>query len=688
MADKNNPQNNRPDNSGNRGNRPVPPANQPYDEYNQYDSPTQNFNPSDGNDYAEDYPTRTLPPNPAKQGYNPGGANTGNNYYPQASDYNSTPNSRANPPSGSYNRQQGQPTYQQGWSAPPEPEDYPPVGGSVPPNRRTGGYRPYRPPVPGAIPPDADDEEYDAPPPSYSVSGSRGGGRFAPPVNPSARPYNWNAPPPPPPAITRSTTGRLIPIVIGLIGVIIVLLVAVIILLLTKSSSNTKTPTTAAQNAVASATAAKPTNTTNALPTVTNGAATNTVVATTVVTATGTPAASPNGSPTPTPGANAATQLAQYYATLTAQIPGTPAITATPANLTGTPSPGISASATVSSSFSPLPSVSIAPADIETLYQAGLQALNQAQWQTAITNLEQVVAAQPQYKDTPTLLAQAYTEQGKASVNSADTIQDVLAARQYFEKALVYKPNDPVIKRLEQELDYYYNGRVQYEQNNWQQAINNFSPLYKLEQNYKDNIQLLYSAYLNQGDLLVNQNKLPDAANDYKLAAALPVTDNSLAQQKLSQIQLLLTPTATPIPTATPTPLATPTPRATPTPPLVNGCPIGNYNFGPWGVVSTNQTSATDQGKGSIAGLVVDLNNQPIGGAAIEIVSSNGQYSFRATTNSGGQYAINGVLGRDNWTVKLLNAPGISICYVQSAYVYVNGVAGSQATVNFVETRP
>lgn len=686
MAENNKPKNNRPERPGNPNNKAVPPNSQPYDQYDPYDSPTQNFyqpNPLPY-DYEEDFQEQMPPPNAARQGYNPSEAgNSGNNYYPQPSDYGAGANRTR--PSG-YNRPsptQGQP-YQQGWSAPPEPDEYQPPAGNMPPNRRgnTGGYRPYQPPMPGSARADADDD-YEGPPPSYNVTSSRSS-RFAPPINPSARPYNWNAPPPTPPVITRSATSKLIPIVIGLIAVVVILLAVVIILLLGKNKTNNNLPTVVVQNPAATVTV-KPTATTNLLTTVTGGNATATLATTTTsVAVVGTPTIPANGSPTPTPGAGPLTQLAQYNATLTAQMLASPTLSATPATL-GTPSPSVAASGTASNSLTALPSVSIAPSDVEQLYQSGLQALNQAQWQTAINALEQVIAAQPQYKDTPTLLAQAYTEQGKASVNNANTTQDILAARQYFDKALIYKPNDPVIKRLEQELDFYYNGRVQYEGNNWQQAINNFAPLYKLEPNYKDNVQLLYSAYLNQGDLQINQNKLMEAANNYKAALALPVTDNSLAQQKLTQIQLLLTPTATPIPSATPSPIP---PTPTPTPQLVNGCVIGTFNFGPFEVASTNSGSGADQGQGSLAGLVVDLNNQPLGGATVLITSSNGRYSFKAVTNPAGRYAVSGVLGRDNWTVKLINAPGISICYSQPAYVFVNGQAEGSATANFVETRP
>lgn len=569
------------------------------------------------------------------------------------------------------------PQYQD-WSPSAGPESYSPASlpTNVPPHRRPAGYRPYQP-VPGTNLPPNIRTNYRQPPPPVEDNY----GLPVPPVYGAStrNRVSWGEPTSLPPSRYPSW---LIPLLVALIVVLLISGIILGILLSNKNSASKSSPTVVAVNNAATATKGIVTST----PALTTASSTATVVATDFASAAVVSPTATNGTPQPstsTPGASAITQLAQFNATLTAAQVSAPALPATPA-LTSQLSPtgGTPGTPDVSSTLSP------AAGSLDQLYQTGVQAMSLGQWQTAITAFEQIQATQPQYKDTPALLAQAYTEQGKASVNDANTVPDLTAARQFFEKALALKPGDVTIKRLEQELDLYANGRVQYESGQWQQAINYFAPLYKLEPNYKDNIQLLYTAYLNQGDLLAGQTKLNEALAAYKSALALPVNDNSLAQQKITQLQLQFTPTATPLPPQTPTPLATATPVPTATPALVNGCPLGSYNFGPFEVQSNGPSSNPDQGKGTLQGLVVNVNNQPIAGAVIQVVSSGGRYSYTVTTGEDGRYTFASELGRDTWTVKLLSAPNIQICYAVPVKVFVNGLTSAAAIVNLVQTRP
>lgn len=531
---------------------------------------------------------------------------------------------------------------------PPEPKDYyqqqPPV--NVPPHRRPQqNYRPYQPPPrynpnyqqPNYTPADDDDYDYEYPPPqSYTISGG---------YNEWGRPVIRQAPEP--------RRAWLIPLLVVLLLLMIASGVVLFLLFSTKNNSNNQQPVVVVS---------RPTSTVAPISAITSAVSTATT------------APQMSGTPTSTPGASAPTQLAELNATATAQAQVTPA---TSSATTITPVATATGNlATVTPEVSPSPSA--ANSSVEQLYQTGLQAVNQAQWQTAITALELVEAGQPQYKDTESLLVQAYAEQGKANVNDAASAQDVLAAKQYFDKALALRPNDSNLKKLEQELNLYYNGRNAYDNGQWAQAVSNFANLYSQESGYKDTLQLLYNSYINQGDLLTTQNKLPEALAIYKNAAMLPVSDNSEAQQKAGALQQQLQATATPLPTATPIP--------TPTQVLINGCPVNTYNFASWKIVDA--TGGTDQGRSTVQGIVLDLNKEPLAGVGIKISSSNGRYSFAATTDNNGRYSFSGIIGHDTWKVSVSSVPNIQICASFAAKVNVSGQAGAQAEVDFVQTRP
>lgn len=667
---------------------------------------TQPFQPDLNNaDFGEE--TQAL--GPTQPGYRPVASNPPGETLP----YNQPPGSGAQPtqlpayrpnpyPAPPYN----QPDQFSPESAPPVYRDYPaapslyppPVPGpvNIPPHRRPPAYRPYQPMtqnVPPVSPLSPANYRQSPPPPAEEYM-------VPPPYVPAPRRIAWGEAP----ALAPRRGGWLIPLLAGMIVLLLISGIVIVFLLTGKNDISKVTPASVPTVVATKDTQPPATFTVAAIP-VGTGAAVTSPATTTTTSAASTPTLAVVGSPLPptsTPGAGAATQLAIFQATVTAQANVTPtsAPTPNPATVTAqalftTTPPGAD---TPTPDLSATPSVGATPAsDVEQLYQTGSQAVKQAQWQAAITAFEQLENLQPKYKDTEALLVQAYTEQGKIGVNDAQTTQDVQANRQYFEKALALKPNDAAIKKLLQELDYYYNGRLQYDGSHWTQAINNLSALFKLEPAYKDGVTLLYTAFLNQGDLLASQNRLTEALVNYRNAVSLPVNDTSLAQQKILEIQSQLTPTATPLPPTpihtptpipTPTPVRTPTPVPTPTPALVNGCPIGYFNFGPFVNSSTPPYNGPDQGRSSVHGVVLSTGHAPIIGAVVQIVNSGGTFSFTASTDGDGNYSFTHELGRDNWTVKLVSAPNISICFSAQATVAISGQDGAQAEVSFVQTKP
>lgn len=454
-------------------------------------------------------------------------------------------------------------------------------------------------------------------------------------------------------------------------------------------------------------------------------------------------------------------------------------VTATVA-ATAAPTPTVAAidpaTAVAAATFADQTAQSRGNIEVEQLYQNGVTAASDSkQWEQAINNLEQVEQSRPNYKDTAAQLNTLYRAEGLQLITASTDaqgrtdLQTLLRGDGYLKKALARSPDNADLKKFTQEAEFYYNGRVQYDSKNWQKALNEFAPLYKLQSDYKDTSQLLYTTYINLGamlegqnnaayardlyleaekllvnpavknnlevrqhlydvyvklgDVLVGQNKRDEALASYQQAAALLAKDNTVSDTAQVNQQILFlqaTPTvevtatliASPTPTVTataeatatqlatatrrptatlqPTATAVPTPTAAPTntPASHNGCLNGTFNFSPFGVAGTGAGSGPDQGRGTVQGLVVDVNNQPLAGVAILARSPDGAYSYTTQTGGNGRYSFSQSLGRGNWLIAVVNVPGVTVCAAIPATVSVNGQPSSQSEVNFVETQP
>ncbi len=142
-------------------------------------------------------------------------------------------------------------------------------------------------------------------------------------------------------------------------------------------------------------------------------------------------------------------------------------------------------------------------------------------------------------------------------------------ALDYFQKALSLEPaNDQAI--LEHRLaTLYLDGKEWYDAARWDDAVLRLRGVYDQRPDYLGGIlaELLYDAYVRSGDQHRESGDVYFAYEQYRKAAALPVSDTALAEGRIAQILPSLTPTPTPTatPTITPTPIPVP-PTPTPTP--------------------------------------------------------------------------------------------------------------------------
>lgn len=150
------------------------------------------------------------------------------------------------------------------------------------------------------------------------------------------------------------------------------------------------------------------------------------------------------------------------------------------------------------------------------------------------------------------------------------------AALSHFEEALTLRPRDAEARSWRDAATDYLHGQTYYQQGAWAEATRRLQNVYDLHPDLLGGrvVDLLYSAYVNLGDLYQAQGDTGMAYEAYSQASALPVADKALADKRIVDIVPFLTPTATPTITLTPTaprpPGPAPAPTATATPQPLN----------------------------------------------------------------------------------------------------------------------
>jgi tetratricopeptide (TPR) repeat protein/tRNA A-37 threonylcarbamoyl transferase component Bud32 len=250
-------------------------------------------------------------------------------------------------------------------------------------------------------------------------------------------------------------------------------------------------------------------------------------------------------------------------------------------------------------------------------YQQALNYMDQGQWDQAISLFDEILAAVPDYRDAAQKKAEAlekqeltrlydegkaYFEQGEwdeaiaqfralrdrdVDFNEA-SVKDMLC-QAYLEKGLlrvaVFEEDSDLRHLHEAMVDFsqgfaicpdradfqeeknlaslYLDANVAYGTGHWDEAIAKLSVIYELQADYGQVAEKLYTAYINRGDLSVEEKHWEPALSDYERALEFEVSDKSMAVDKRDNLlEKMASLSATPTPTRV---VPTPRPTATPT---------------------------------------------------------------------------------------------------------------------------
>jgi TolB protein len=196
--------------------------------------------------------------------------------------------------------------------------------------------------------------------------------------------------------------------------------------------------------------------------------------------------------------------------------------------------------------------------------------MSQGQWPEATQRLYQLRDLDPEFQavQVSDLLYTAYFNLGMQLIDDGQMNEAIYA----FEQALTERPDDPEASLQLDMASLYVSAQVSWEAN-WADAIGFLEQLYTLAPDYLGVADLLYQAYEDYGDALVEEEAWCLAELQYKEAAMLRAGE--AIQEKLDEaVRLCRTPTPTPGPKITPTLSITATGVATGTTSLTQTTPL------------------------------------------------------------------------------------------------------------------
>lgn len=310
------------------------------------------------------------------------------------------------------------------------------------------------------------------------------------------------------------------------------------------------------------------------------------------------------------------------------------------------------------------------------LFSYGKAAFDKQNWAEAVEALEKLTPQDKDYANARTLLPTAYVKLAGDLVTKGDNSQEsAKKTLDLYNKALALDPANDAAKAEKEKAELYWQGRSQYDSDQYDQAVDSSGKLYNLVKQagagvkYRDTAELYYNCLVIQAGRLSDNKQWEEASVKLQQALKLDVPDKSAAQAKFNEVDKKLHP-----PTATPLPKPTPEPTPTSRPACSN---FSSYTSG-----GTGFGSAPDQSKSNITGSVVDRNRNPIAGAVVRAVSGN--YAFTAVTGGNGSYQFGGQPGKGVWTVYVASAPGRTICTSLSVSLQMNGQAGAIGFAGFI----
>lgn len=219
--------------------------------------------------------------------------------------------------------------------------------------------------------------------------------------------------------------------------------------------------------------------------------------------------------------------------------------------------------------------------DTDTLFGQGADALAEKDWAGAVTIFAALRQNAPDYRpdEVASGLFTAYSELGQEALerNALDE------ALEYFDQALVVKPNDATINELRRLTSNYRTGLEAYQDENWTRAADQLRSVYVIEPDFLQTAQYLNSAHIKLANEFESREIWCDAAQNYRAALAIEnnaeVAERAVAMEKECSVISIPSggddddddgPTSNPgtFPNATPSPIIVGTPVLTGTPTL------------------------------------------------------------------------------------------------------------------------
>jgi tetratricopeptide (TPR) repeat protein len=214
---------------------------------------------------------------------------------------------------------------------------------------------------------------------------------------------------------------------------------------------------------------------------------------------------------------------------------------------------------------------------LTALQRQAAEAKAAGEWEGAILRLEEARALVSREERGPieAELFQAYSAYAGDLVSRTQSgTGELNKAVEMYNKALALRPGAPEVTTQRNRARQYLAGVNAYRAGEWSGTIAQLEPLYTEQPDYLGGqaAQLLYNAYMRDGDALMQAEEVVRAWERYQHASQIRGVDTTTAQALAAALALHLTPTVTPTPTPTRTPTIAPTlvPTVTPTPGYVS----------------------------------------------------------------------------------------------------------------------
>jgi tetratricopeptide (TPR) repeat protein len=214
--------------------------------------------------------------------------------------------------------------------------------------------------------------------------------------------------------------------------------------------------------------------------------------------------------------------------------------------------------------------------ELTGLYDQGKEYFEQGKWDEAIAQWQKLRDRDPGFNEASVedMLCRAYLEKAFLRVAAFDKDSDLRYLHEAmvdFGQGLAICPDRADLQEEKKLTSLYMDANIAYEAGDWDEAIATLSVIYGLRKDYAQVPDKLYAAYVNRGDAYVEGKRWELALADYELALQLDVSDKSMAAEKrddllekMAALSVTPTPTQEEVPTRGAPTRGAPT-RGTPT---------------------------------------------------------------------------------------------------------------------------